>query len=370
MARFFRFLEKKRGRRRTGSNLAGSVGEAVFCGAMFLLGTLSLSALAATEVIEHHPESFALGVGRWLLILVMASFVIMGGGGLIWTALRVGTSAERRNVMARQAADIDLVHEALPRPRNYPTLPTFEGLTNSPGVELAFRLPPTQSPGWRLLATTLFALLWNAVGCVLTVWAIRSHIDGQHQWFLSVFLVPYWTVSAWSIRYLLQLIWLHTGMGMTTLEISELPLIPGRTYQVALAQHGHIRVNSLQLWLICEEEATYHQGTDIRTERREVYGEQFFERREFRIEPAAPFQAACSFSVPAGAMHSFQSQHNSISWKLAVRGQAEGWPPFERGFTVVMFPGQSTMQVEVGSNVARAAQRPHVIPAAGAGASA
>jgi hypothetical protein len=370
VARFFRFLEKKRGRRRTGSNLLGSMGEAVFCGSMFLLGTLSLTALIATEVIEHHPESFAVGLGRWLLILVMASFVIIGGAGLIWTAFRVGTSAERRNVMARQAADINLVQETLPRPRNYPTLPTFEGLTNSPGTELAFRLPPTHSPGWRLLATTVFALVWNGVGCVLTVWAIRSHLEAQHQWFLTIFLAPFWAVSAWSIRYLLQLIWMHTGMGLTTLEISELPLLPGRAYQVALAQHGHIRVKSLQLWLVCEEEATYHQGTDIRTERREVHREQFFEQGDFRIEPALPFQTACGFAVPAGAMHSFHSQHHSISWKLVVRGEAEGWPVFERGFTVVVFPGQLTMQIEVGSNVARAAQRPHVIPAAGAGASA
>ena len=40
VARFFRFVEKKRGERRTGSNLLGSLGEAVFCGSLFLLGTL------------------------------------------------------------------------------------------------------------------------------------------------------------------------------------------------------------------------------------------------------------------------------------------------------------------------------------------
>lgn len=368
MARFFRFVEKKRGERRTGSNLVGSVGEAAFWGAMFLLGTLSLSTLVATEVMSYHPDSFALGLGRWLLILVMASFVLMGGGGLIWSALRVGTSAERRNVMARQATDIDFIHEAVPRPRNYPTLPTFDGLTNSPGVDLAFRLPPTQSPGWRLLATTIFALLWNGVGCVLTVWAIRSHVAGQPEWFLSVFLLPFWAVSAWSIRYLLQLIWLHTGMGMTTLEISDMPLMPGRTYQVAVAQHGHIRYKLLQLWLACEEETTYQQGTDIRTESREVYRQPLFERRDFSVEPAAPFQATCSVPIPAGAMHSFHSQHNSISWKLVVGGEAEGWPGFERGFTVVVFPGETTMQVEVSSNVARSAHRPQTpVPAASEG---
>jgi hypothetical protein len=363
-------LEKKRGARRTGSNLVGSVGEAVFCGGMFLLGTLSLTTLIATEVIEHHPESFALGLGRWLLILVMASLAILGGGGLIWTAFRAGTSAERLNVIARQATDIDLVQDALPRPRNYPTLPPFDGLTNSPGTDLAYRLPPTESPGWRLLATTIFALLWNGMVCVLTVWAIRAHVAREHDWLLSALLLPLWGVSAWSIRYLLQLIWLHTGMGMTTLEISDLPLMPGRTYQVTLAQHGHIRINLLQLWLVCEEEATYHQGTDIRTERREVLSRQVFERRDFQIEPALPFVDTCDVAVPASGMHSFHSQHHSVSWKLVVRGEAEGWPAFERGFPVVVYPGAVTMHVEVSSSVARTAQRPQLAPVAGAGVTA
>ena len=371
MARFFRFLEKKRGSRRTGSNLLGSVGEAAFCGAMFLLGTVSLTALIATEVVEHHPESFALGLGRWLLILVMAAFVLLGGGGLIWSAFRVGTSAERLNVIARQATDIDLIQEALPRPRHYPTLPPYDGLTNSPGIDLAYRLPPSESPGWRLLATTVFAMLWSALVCVLTYWAIRGHVTGSPDWFLTVFLVPLWGVSAWSIRYFLQLMVLHTGMGMTTLEISDLPLMPGRTYQVALAQHGHIRMNNLQLWLVCEEEATYQQGTDIRTERREVASQPVFEQHDFEITPALPFVASCDVAVPASGMHSFHSPHNSISWKLVVRGEAAGWPAFERGFPVVVYPGETTMHLELGSNVARAAQRPPISPAStGAGAPA
>ena len=367
MARLFRFLEKKRGGRRTGSNLLGSVGEAAFCGSMFLLGTVSLTALIATEVVEHHPESFALGLGKWLLLLVMGSFVLLGGGGLIWTALRVGTSAERRNVMARQATDIDLIQEALPRPRHYPTLPPYDGLTNSPGIDLAFRLPATESPGWRLLATTIFAIVWNAVVCVLTVWAIRGHVAGEHDFFLTAFLLPLWAVSAWSIRYLLQLMWLHTGMGMTTLEISDLPMLPGGTYQATLAQHGHIRVKVLQLWLVCEEEATYHQGTDIRTDRREVASHRLFEQCDFEITPALPFQASCDVPIPASAMHSFHSQHHTIRWKLVVRGEAEGWPAFERGFPVVVYPGEATMHLELGSNVARAAQRPP-LPAASVGA--
>ena len=370
MARLFRLLEKKRGQRRTGSNLIGSVGEALFCGALFLLGVLSLSSIAAMQMLAPTPGSFALGVGGWLLVLVMASFVIMGGGGLIWSVLRVGTSAERLSVMAKQAVEIDLVNEAVPRPKHYPTVPPYDGLINSPGVELAYRLPPSQTPGYRLLATAIFALVWNGVACVLMVWAIRSHLAQQPEWFLTVFLVPCVAVGVWSVRYLLNQIWLHTGMGMTTVEISDHPLIPGRQYQVVLAQHGHVHVKALELWLVCEEETTYRQGTDIRTEVRRVHEERLAAFEDFRITPVEPFQTTVALPIPAVAMHSFHSPHNSITWKLLVRGEIARWPKFERGFAIVVYPGAATLQVEVGSNVTRNALRPHVPAATEAGASA
>jgi hypothetical protein len=346
VARLFRLLEKKRGARRTGSNLVGSLGEALFCGGLFLLGALALSSVVAATL--RHPEDYrySFGVGFWLTILVPASFVITGASGLIWTVLRIGTSAERRTAMAQRAAKLDLLNPALPQPRDYPNVPSHEGLINSPGTELAYRLPPSQSPGWRLLATTVFSLVWNGVGCVLMVWAIKSHLLGRAEWFLTVFLIPYLCVSAWSINYLLRLIWIHTGMGPTTLEISDHPLIPGHEYEVVLLQHGHISVRSIELLLVCEEEATYHQGTDIRTELRTVYEQQLFQQAEFQIEPGQPFQQTAAFTMPATAMHSFQATHNAVHWKLLVRGSVTGWPDFERGFALVVYPGQATSQIE------------------------
>jgi hypothetical protein len=132
-----------------------------------------------------------------------------------------------------------------------------------------------------------------------------------------------------------------------------MPLVPGREYQAVFSQHGHVTMKSLQVWLVSEEQATFTQGTDIRSEVREVYRQTCFERCSFRIEPAAPFTALCTVGIPASAMHSFQSAHNAVRWKLVVRGEAESWPVFERGFPIVVYPGESTMQVEVGSQVTR-----------------
>jgi len=371
VARLFRFLEKKRGQRRTGSNLAGSVGEAVFCGTLFVLGVLGLTTLAALQVVAYDPQSLAIGVGWWLLVLVMSSFAVIGGLGLIRTALRVGASAERRGAMARQAADLDIVRETVPRPKHYPTVPPYDGLTNSPGVELAYRLPPSSTPGWRLLATTIFAWLWTAVAGILLVWTVQGHLARQPDWLLTAFLVPFVAVAAWAMRLWLMQLWIDNGMGLTTVEISDCPLLPGRTYQVALAQQGHITVKSLELWLVCEEEATYRQGTDIRTEVRRVYEERLAEHRDFRIEPVEPFQATAALPIPATAMHSFQSAHNSVNWRLIVRGEVAHWPAFERGFSIVVYPGEATLRVEHGASVARNALRPPLaIPAASQGAQA
>jgi hypothetical protein len=366
VARLFRFVEKKRGQRRTGSNLLGSLGEAVFCGSLFLLGSLLLSVIVGTQLVQPDPDRYVFGVGGWLLILVSGSSAMLGGGGLIWTVLRVGTSLERRSALARQAAETDIVHAAVPRPRNYPTLPPFDGLTNSPGIELAYRLPPGQTPGWRLLAMTIFAMLWNFVVCLLTVKVISDHFAGRHEWLLSILLLPFWGVCYWSVRSFLQLLVLHSGMGQTTVEVSDLPLIPGHEYQAMVAQHGQIAMKLFQVWLVCEEEATFTQGTDIRTEAREVSRQLCFERSDFRIEPALPFTAPCAIAMPADAMHSFQSPHNVVRWKLVVSGEAEGWPVFERGFPMVVYPGQATMSADRAGLMVRGALNNPAVPA-GAG---
>ena len=49
-----------------------------------------------------------------------------------------------------------------------------------------------------------------------------------------------------------------------------------------------------------------------------------------------------------------------------VRGDAEGWPEFERGFSIVVHPGEATMQLELGGQVARQALLSAPLPIVGA----
>lgn len=56
------------------------------------------------------------------------------------------------------------------------------------------------------------------------------------------------------------------------------------------------------------------------------------------MSPGTRFEAGASVSLPAMAMHSFVSEHNSVSWRIVVRGQPARWPAFTRSFPVVVFP--------------------------------
>ena len=339
IARGFRLWGKKRGDRRTGSHLVASFGEGIFFGVLFLLGSISLTVLVTVHVVDPATEVFRIGFGFWLLMLVLASFILLGGGGMCYTALQAGVSAERRSALARRAATIDLIGNALPSAQDYPSVPRDGQLTDSPGVTLAYRLPIARSPAWQLLAITLLCLALSAFATVLVVVALQSVIRQDTDFFLMAFAMPYIAVSGWSIFYFLQRLWAFGRIGPTCVEISDLPLRPGHEYGIFLSQAGRFSLKWLRMNLICEEEATFHQGTDIRIEKREVYRQQVFQREVMRVAPGLPLKIEGDLKVPRHAMHTFRSAHNTVRWKLEVSGKPSAWPAFERVFPVIIYPG-------------------------------
>ncbi len=340
MARIFRLWEKKRGDRRTGSPLVGGLGEALFFGVLFLLGAMSLAYLVAARVFAATPPLYQPGFGFWLMVLVVVSFTLIGGTGVVYTVLQVGTSAERRSAIALRAADLDLLSETLPSQREFPTIPRDANLTNSPGIRLAYRLPVTHSGPWILFAATAFFLVWNGITAVLVMVAVRSHMSHQPDWFLTVFVVPFVLIGIWATYFFFQQMLLHTGIGPTTVEISDHPLVPGKRYQLFVSQAGRLQVQSLELALVCDEETTFRQGTDIRTQSCRVVSQPVFIAEDFKIEPSQAFERECELKIPQAVMHSFRAKHNAVHWMLVARGQARSWPSFERRFPIVVYPAE------------------------------
>ncbi len=338
MARNIRLLSKKRGDRHTGSPILGGVGEALFFGILFLLGFGSLTYLLASLVVAVPPTPYRPGFGFWLMVLATGSLALLGGGGVIYTVFKLETSAERRAAMVNRAATLDLISDALGPEREFPGIPKDTNITNSPGIRLAYRLPVAQGTVWVLLIASISFLVASGVTILLATLAAKSHFAGRPDWPATLLVIPFLAASTWSAYYFIKQLALQTGIGPTTVEISDHPLLPGRTYQIYICQPGRLRVNRFVVSLVCQEETTYQQGTDIQADHCRVFHHDILVRSEFPIVPGRPFEHYGTLTVPATAMHSFQAAHNAIRWMLLVRCEAEKRPLLERRFPVIVYP--------------------------------
>jgi len=164
-------------------------------------------------------------------------------------------------------------------------------------------------------------------------------MEHKPDWFLTIFILPFFLIGVGSIFFLVRQVWITTGIGSTMVEISDHPLRPGEQYRVFLSQSGRLCLNVLRVSLVCEEWAAYRQGTNTRTETQEAYRQELFRREGFEIDRDLPFEAEFDLAVPAGVIHSFMSSHNQINWTLVVEGDVANWPDFHRAFTVIVRPG-------------------------------
>jgi hypothetical protein len=279
------------------------------------------------------------GYSGWpyLLLLIPISFVIIGGGGLLFTLVQWNASLERRTLMAQRAAQLDLFDPQSGN-RTFPTVPADTNVTNSPGTKLRYRLPAAPTTSLTLVAVGMACLLWNGIVAIFVVMALGGFARGEPDWMLTLVLIPFVALGVCLAAYLVRLAMVATGVGPTWIEVAEHPLAPGQSVDAMVSQSGRMKLHSLELWLACDEKATYRQGTDTRTETRRVFQERCFVREDVEIDQALPFESRCEIAVPAGAMHSFQANHNEVTWKLVVKGRVDGWPDYERVFQVVVNP--------------------------------
>ncbi len=339
MARRFRVWVKKQGSRTTSARRVGQWGETAFFAAWFLLGLSSLIYLLFAPTFFDEQTPWQLGGGRWLVLLVVTSFILLGGRGLAVSLLQMRTSRERRSALAHNAAKLAALPEHDDDATALPGIPRGINLTNSPGIRLAYRLPMSHSGAWEMLAATSFCLVWNA----LTLFLIREvwvgYRQGQPTPLAAVAILPFMAIGVWAIRFFILQLVRQTRVGPTLVEISDQPLQTGQPFTCYVSQSGSVRLQELAVHLVCEEETTCHQGTDIRFDRQVVYNETIIERRPVELRSGQPLEVETASRIPAGMMHSFHSPHNAITWKLVVRGTLErGGGTFEHPFPMVVIP--------------------------------
>ncbi len=343
---------KKRGSRMLGGAFVGAIGEAMLLAGLFLLGVFTVALMLVQRfaagsfvvrgglpegIISEEASSSTLGF--WIVVVLGISLLALGGGGLIYRLLRVGASDERRSAMASRAAAMapsrPIASDLVP----LPSIPQGRGVTDSPGLHQAYRLAADGSNDARAVAAAAsLALLWNATWFVLLAVVVSGFLIGSPRWVLCFLLLPFAGIGWWAFRYFLDALKKSAGVGNTIVEISDHPLQAGEGYKLFIRQAGKLKLRRLRIELVCDEESTYRQGTDLRIDRHRAYDQIIHTERDLSIDPHHPWEQELTVCLPVDVMHSFQSAHNAVCWKITVSGEARPWPSFCRSFPVVVHP--------------------------------
>ncbi len=336
MAIRLQLFVKKRGRRRTGSRWFGQLGVALVDLGLVSIGVGGLFWLLSRVLLVDGSKH---GWLAWAALVIPLAPIVYGVADLFVFVWRSMASTERRAAVVQKATDWELTGMGpLPNRPVLPALPPIDSVVDSPGLRLAYRLPSDAASGQLSFALATVAAVWNTLVAGFVIQVARQYLAGHPNWLLTWLIVPFVLAGGWTIYALVRQLLLTTGTGTTLLEIADQPLFPGRKYEVFLSQTGRLPVRWFQVQLVCEERATYQQGTDTRTSTACVYRETVLNERKFEIPPGGAFETHFAIHVPESAMHSFSAAHNAVSWALVVRGRMARWPEFERWFPLCVYP--------------------------------
>lgn len=279
----------------------------------------------------------------WIALLLPTALIAVGAGGLGFTVWQTAVSRERRAALVQKAADVELFHEANNERADFPTIPTDAELKNSPGTTLAYRLPMETSSGWKMFTLATICLGWNGLVMLFAVLNVNGHLAGHSDWYSTTAVIAFASAGIWLVIRTIRQFWRASRTAPTRVEISEHPLAPGGQCELFVAQTGKLDVNSFDVLLVCEEEATFRQGTDTVTSTGMVSADTVFSKERFEIDGIEPYEVRCPLRVPDDAMHSFRAAHNVVQWKLLVRSNVNGRRNSERSFPIVVVPGGNGM---------------------------
>jgi hypothetical protein len=332
-----RLFVKKRGSRRTSDRGTGMLTEALVFSALIAAGGYGVYWLIDGMLLAEGSRH---GWWLWLALIIPGALIgygITGLATLLWQNL---ASTERRAAAVRKATDWEtLVGQTKPQRLDLPAVPLFGSVIESAGVRLAYRLPIDAATGWISFTVTAVCIVWNTLVLFFLYHVVQQHIvRSPSRWLLTWLIVPFVMAGVWTLVALVRQVILDIIVGTTRVEVSNHPFYPAGKFQGFVSQTGRSHVRWYQVHIVCDEQAVYQQGTDTRRDSRRVYQHQAFSQRKFDITPQQAFETAFDIEIPDSAMHSFESNHNAVTWAIVVRGRMARWGEFERRFPIYVYP--------------------------------
>ena len=261
----------------------------------------------------------------WLFLSVTLALVMFGLAGLGWLA--------RRRSVSRENLGRPINHN-----NRFPTVPASREINESPGTELAYRLPTVVSPVIQSVFGIVLAVLWNLVSVCFLAYAFSIGEDLLDMVIAVLFGLVFCGIGLVSLGWFCWRFWQIQLTGATLVEISDHPVTPNRKYRVALSQNGYLFARFYNINLVCEETARYRQGTDTLTNVKEVFSLPLFSKTDFLVPSGQTFREEFFMKVPMGAMHSFSTESNAVSWNIVVEIQTKKTGTVKRVCPIVVLP--------------------------------
>ena len=281
----------------------------------------------------------------WLLLLLPVAFFSIGIGGLSYTLMRLGTSAERQSILSRQKTGLDLFDEY--RDRRLLAMGSENEILVGPGTVLAHRLHSDSGQGLYLWIAGSLCVLWNSLALVPVILSVRflyqasaivDVFQWRTEWMTLLVAVLFLAIGVRMAFRFSRRVAARRRVGPIRVEVNHHPLTPGETVDLLVMQTGNLVYRSLKVSLVCEEESTFAQGTDARSEVQRVACKNLLVRENFAISPGRDLVSRIEFSVPAETMHSFRSEYNAVRWHFLIEGHADQGRDFVRTFPVLVNP--------------------------------
>jgi hypothetical protein len=196
-------------------------------------------------------------------------------------------------------------------------------------------LAPETSRTGRVVAVALAAVFWNGIVSIFAFQAWASFQRGSPDWFLVVFLLPFFAVGIGLVgAFVYALLALRNPRPQ--LVLGARALHPGAAIELSWRFVGAAqRLGRVRISLQGMEHATYRVGTDTRTATETFHDEVLADVPA----PACALGGSLRLAIPADAMHSFASSNNKITWQLAVHGAIARWPDADETFPLAVLPG-------------------------------
>ncbi|MHC4636843.1 MAG: DUF3592 domain-containing protein [Planctomycetota bacterium] len=195
-------------------------------------------------------------------------------------------------------------------------------------------LKPKYSPWLKLLGSIAVAAFWNGMLSVFLIDVLKGFKEGNPEWFLTIFMIPFVAVGIGIIGYIFyQLLSCFNPRPALTLSSANIPL--GETAEVKWAFSGRSNIiRDLKITLKGWEEATYRRGTDTVTDK-----ETFYEMEVIQTSnPNSISSGQIGLVIPGDTMHSFEVENNKIIWSIDVHGDIKSWPDVKESFKINIRP--------------------------------